>query len=256
MARTSKSRMNATAGDQILVALRDEGDVQRGHGSLIGNLQRAERIVAALVEKGVEQEAVSALRVRELPLKITYRWDVEICGNEGAAPARSPALTPSKDRRRDGLLAGTAGLLRELLPEKPFQLRFDRVVWLSLWAVSLLLLGISVLTTLSKGSAREFVIDGPPSSFEVDARPSVQVDAPQATPEIEPGPTPNGAVVVGGVSAAPPCIAAGINNCQCQDFATQPEAQALFEAYPPAPGHIVDPDGNGAVCEWLPAGGP
>jgi hypothetical protein len=31
-------------------------------------------------------------------------------------------------------------------------------------------------------------------------------------------------------------------------------AQAFYKVHPPGPGQVVDPDGNGRVCEWLPGG--
>jgi hypothetical protein len=49
-------------------------------------------------------------------------------------------------------------------------------------------------------------------------------------------------------------VAGGIDDCTCADFETQPVAQAFYEEHPPGPGQIVDPDGNGVMCEWLPKG--
>jgi hypothetical protein len=63
-------------------------------------------------------------------------------------------------------------------------------------------------------------------------------------------PTP----AVGGAAQEPECAAGGVNECTCADFASQPVAQAFYEVHPPGPGHIVDPDGNGRMCEWLPGG--
>ena len=256
MAEESNGRTNGATDECILVAVRDEGDESRGQASLIANIGRAERIVAALVEAGVEPENVSALRAREIPLKVSYHWDVEISGEDTAEsprprPARqSRAAQPQTVGARTvharsdggiGFLKYGWELLKEATPQHPFQLRFDRLVWLSLWAVSLLILGVSLVSSLSKGTAREFVIA--PSSLEEESSPSAEVAA---------GAVSDDAPVVGEASRVPPCIAGGINTCQCQDFATQGEAQAFFEAYPAGPGHIIDPDVDGVLCEWLP----
>jgi hypothetical protein len=251
MAEESNGRTNGATDECILVAVRDEGDESRGQASLIANIGRAERIVAALVEAGVEPEAVSALRAREIPLKVSYRWDVEI-SSEDTAQQRSrprapqprmaqPRRAQARNDRASGFLRQGLGLLKEAAPQHPFQLRFDRLVWLGLWAASLLILGISLISSLSKGAAREFVIA--PSSFEEESSPGAAVEV---------GAVSDDAPVVGEASRVPPCIAGGINTCQCQDFATQGEAQAFFGAYPAGPGHVIDPDVDGVLCEWLP----
>lgn len=259
MAEESNGRTNGATDECILVAVRDEGDESRGQASLIANIGRAERIVAALVEAGVEPQAVSALRAREIPLKVSYCWDVEISDEDTAESHRSRPARQSRtaqpqsvgartvQARNDGgggLLRQGWELLKEVAPQHPFQLRFDRLVWLSLWAVSLLLLGISLVSSLSQGTAREFVIA--PSSFEGESSPAA----------VEAGTGSDDAPVVGEASRVPPCIAGGINACQCQDFATQGEAQVFFEVNPAGPGHVIDPDVDGVLCEWLPVSTP
>ena len=251
MAEESNGRTNEATDERILVAVRDEGDESRGQASLIANIGRAERIVTALVEAGVKPQAVSALRARQIPLKVSYRWDVEISSEDTAQPRSQPrAPQPrtaqprrphAKNNRGSGFLRQGLGLLKEAAPQHPFQLRFDRLVWLGLWAASLLILGISLISSLSKGTAREFVIA--PSSFEEESSTGAEVEADAVGDD---------APVVGEASRVPPCITGGANACQCQDFATQGEAQAFFEAYPPGPGHVIDPDIDGVLCEWLP----
>jgi hypothetical protein len=244
MTKQPNGRTNGATGERILVAVRDVGQEDRGQGSLIDSIERAERIVAALVEAGVEPEAVAALRARELPLKVSYRWDVEIFDKEDARPRGRPTAPQANEDARGGPLKGAIELLREVTPESPFELRLDRVVWVGLWAVSLLILGLSIITSLSRGAAREFVVEVPPTSFEGEFR------GPNSTAGAEVSP------VVDDVFRVPECAAGGLSDCQCQDFATQGEAQAFFETYPPRPGHVIDPDGDGVVCEWLPVGTP
>jgi LPXTG-motif cell wall-anchored protein len=41
----------------------------------------------------------------------------------------------------------------------------------------------------------------------------------------------------------------------CQDFKTQPEAQAFFKAQGAGDPHRLDPDNDGIACEQLPRGG-
>lgn len=234
MSEMPESRRNGREGEQILVAVRDEGQERRGQGSLIDDRRRAERIVAALIEAGVEEQAVSALRARELPLTVTYRWVVELVDQREAAPKGPGDLGPAAEWAR-GLLTKAARLLEEVTPDSPFQLRMDRVVWLSLWAGSLLILVMSLMSSLSRGTAREFVVEAPSTSFE-------------------PGAAGDGIpAVVAGLTQLPACLSGESNDCQCGDFASQLEAQTFFQSYPPGAGHNVDPDGDGAVCEWLPA---
>lgn len=49
-------------------------------------------------------------------------------------------------------------------------------------------------------------------------------------------------------SQFPPCIE---SDCNCSDFTSQPEAQAVLEAFEGDP-HGLDRDGNGKACESLP----
>jgi endonuclease G len=52
------------------------------------------------------------------------------------------------------------------------------------------------------------------------------------------------------VSDFPPCVE---RDCNCRDFRTQAEAQAVFNSFEGDP-FDLDRDGNGQVCESLPAG--
>lgn len=247
MSEPADGRTNRAAGERILVAVRDVGAARSGQGSLIDDIPRAERIVARLIEAGVEAEAVSALRARELPLRVTYRWVVEL--TEKGKPASGPRggdPGPAAEWTR-GLLAKAARFVEEATPDRPFQLRMDRVVWLGLWGFSLLILALSLLSSLSQGTAREFVVELPPASFEGAEAPGVALDS-RTGPHVVPIASP--------AAALPDCMTDGVNECRCDDFATQAEAQAFYQRFPPGPGHVVDPDGNGAVCEWLPASAP
>jgi len=60
-----------------------------------------------------------------------------------------------------------------------------------------------------------------------------------------------GAAVIVVVSGGP-ALAVG-NDKNCSDFATQPQAQAYFNAYPGDPSRL-DSDHNGVACQNLPAG--
>ncbi|MGB5975719.1 MAG: DNA/RNA non-specific endonuclease, partial [Nodosilinea sp.] len=50
------------------------------------------------------------------------------------------------------------------------------------------------------------------------------------------------------LSTLPPCVD---DDCSCGDFASQPQAQAVLEAFTGDP-YGLDGDGNGAACELLP----
>jgi hypothetical protein len=129
--------------------------------------------------------------------------------------------------------------LHEIVPEAPFQLRLDRVLWLGLWAASLFVLSLLLVASLSGGSEREFVIGGQPPPSEAANITSGQPGA--AIPSL----------AVGAPSPLPSCLQGSVNECQCQDFAYQGDAQKFFTAYAPPARQPVDPDGDGLVCEWL-----
>ena len=219
------------------------GEDSLGQASLIDDRERAEKIVESLVEHGVEPEAVRALQARERPFKVSYRWVVELAekGDRDAGRGVVPQL-----------LGRGLRFLRTIAPERPFELRLDRMVWVGLWVASLLVLGISVIASMSKGSAREVVIEAP-VQYQNEFLPQAPIPSPPVASPLSRDADPEGtSPVVGGASQLPQCAAGGIDDCRCADFKTQPEAQQFYEAHPPGPGHVVDPDGNGVVCEWLP----
>ena len=236
------NRESSEAGERIIVAVKDVGEESLGQASLIDDRERAARIVESLVEHGVEPEAVRALEARELPFKVSYRWVVE--------------LAERGDRTGRGTVSRLLGrglrLVRAIAPERPFELRLDRMVWVGLWVASLLVLGISVVASMSNGSAREVVIEAP-AQYQGEFQPQAPIPSPPVSSPLNREAGPEGmSPVVGGASQLPECAAGGIDDCQCADFKTQPEAQQFYEVHPPGPGHVVDPDGNGVVCEWLP----
>ena len=243
MGEEETGRENSHDGERIIVAVRDVGEDSLGQASLIDDRVRAERIVESLVEHGVEPEAVSALEARELPFKVNYRWVVELAEKGDRAAGRGMVSR---------LLGRGLRLVRAIAPERPFELRLDRLIWVGLWVASLLVLGISVVASMSNGSAREVVIEAP-AQFQDDLQPQAPIASPPVASPLNRDADPGGtSPIVGGASRLPECAAGGIDDCQCKDFDTQPEAQQFYEVHPPGPGHIVDPDGNGVVCEWLP----
>ncbi len=54
------------------------------------------------------------------------------------------------------------------------------------------------------------------------------------------------------VSTLPPCVD---DDCNCGDFASQPQAQAVLDAFGGDP-YSLDGDGNGSACELLPVATP
>lgn len=257
--------------ETILVAVRDAGEPGRGRADLTDDLGKAQHIVQGLVESGVKPEAVTALRATEVPLKVSYQWTVEISNLGEQAPAQGPqelaaqrvitraapgpethSRTPvvaSAGGTKGGVLTRASELLQEITPEAPFQLRFDRVVWLGLWGASLLILGLLLVASLSGGNAREFVI-GQPSPLGSESTGSNVTARPTSAPSVSPGVSASPSA--GAPAPLPSCLQGTVNNCQCQDFATYGEAQKFFSAYPPPNRQTVDPDGDGFYCEWLP----
>jgi hypothetical protein len=242
--------VNEERDERIIVAVTDVGKDDRGQASMIDDRGRAERIIESLIKHGVEPEAVSALSAKEVPLDVSYRWVVELVDKE---PRRAHASALVAAFRHAGrALGGAIRIAHDLAPARPFELRLDRLVWVGLWVGSLLVLGVSLLASMSNGAAREVIVEVP---AEIEERPVVSPTlAPPATASpfsraVESAsPTP----AIGGAAREPECAAGGLNECTCADFGTQPVAQAFYEVHPPGPGQVVDPDGNGKVCEWLP----
>ena len=274
MSAVPKRRPKGQSGEHIMVAVRDEGALRSGQASLIESTAKAERIVAALIEAGVEPEAVAALRARELPLRVSHRWTVELAHKPGTGPKAGALSTPEPAEPAAEALSTpkpaepaaetvstprppaepnsrfvrkTARFLEEITPDSPFQFRIDRVLWLGLWAASLVILAISLMASYSRGDSKEFVV-APSSSSSGRAfqAPGAALES-NSQPEITPTAAPQ--------TSMPSC-ATGSQECQCNDFATQPEAQAYYQQHPPAAGHDVDPDRDGVVCEWLPQTAP
>lgn len=245
MGENEIDRESSSDGERVIVAVKDVGEDSLGQASLIDDRERAERIVQSLVEHGVEPEAVKALEARELPFKVSYRWVVELAEKGDRAAARGMVSR---------LLGRGLRLVRAIAPERPFELRLDRMVWVGLWVASLLVLGISIVASMSNGSAREVVIEAP-VQFQDQLQPQAPIPSPPVASPLNRDAGPEGiSPIVGSASRLPECAAGGIDDCRCADFKTQPEAQQFYEAHPPGPGHIVDPDRNGEMCEWLPKG--
>jgi hypothetical protein len=246
----SNGRTNQPAAETILVAVRGTGEESRGQGNLTDDVGQAESIVTELVKSGVRPEAVSALRATELPLTVSYEWTVQIGDKSpqrsrprvAASPAGRIAASPAGNE--SSLFRRANEVMQDIMPEAPFQLRFDRLVWLGLWGASLLILSILLVASLSGGSSREFVIGGQPSPSTSQSLGSNVTAPPTALPSASPG--------ISAAAPVLPCLQGTINNCQCQDFGSQGEAQKFFNSYPPPNRQPVDPDGDGLVCEWLP----
>jgi hypothetical protein len=256
-AGVSNSGPDVTPTQSILVVVRKTDDADRGVADVADDIPNAQGMVAAWVESGVPADAVSVWRATERPLNISFEWTVEIRDHIKRGPDRRSSQRPAQHAEQlstssarprtgapdggkpSGALSRANDLMHDVMPDAPFELRPDRIIWLGLWAASLLVLGILLVASLSGGTAREFVIGGQ-TSPSVDESVGSNVTA---VPTLAPGASP-------GVSAAAPvCL---VNNCDCEHFGSQGEAQKFFTSYPPPNRQPADPDGDGLFCEWLP----
>jgi hypothetical protein len=238
MGRGHNNSTNDTGDERIIVAVTDVGEQDRGQASMVDDRVRAERIVESLVEHGVEPEAVTAMKAHEVPFDVNYRWEVQLIDKEAEERRqRSPVRRMTR---------ATLRFLQDIAPPRPFDLRLDRMVWVGLWLGSLFILGVSVVASMSTGSAREVVVEIPVEQLGGAA------GSPVASSPLNHHAGATQTPAVGAAARAPECVAGGIDDCTCADFGTQPVAQAFFNAHRPGPGQIVDPDGNGVMCEWLP----
>ena len=72
-------------------------------------------------------------------------------------------------------------------------------------------------------------------------------EPPTEEPTIAPTPAPIATTAPAPQIGLPVCVNA---DCNCSDFTSQAEAQAVFDAFPGDP-HGLDGDGNGIACESL-----
>jgi hypothetical protein len=227
--------------DRVVVSVidRDEGDRRRA--AVLETMDEAQRLIEALITAGCDQRDVHVFRTHEVEMQVMYRATVHL-GRDSSAeevwsepqPVDVPAAAtePSEPQAiapLDPAIPVTAG-------GWGIHIRADRLVWMCLWTVSVVVLAASLLTTFSRPAPREFT-PGAPSSE--GASPETEVLDSLSSPVMQQG------------SGVPECARAGQDNCRCSDFDTQPDAQGFYGRFPSADGHIVDPDGDGVFCEWL-----
>jgi len=234
---------NSPVEDRVVVAVidRDEGDCRRA--TVIEGVDEAQRLIEALIAAGCDERDVSVFRTREMQVQVTYNATIRLSRDASAndvqhLPQPLDAPTVAADSSEPQAIAPLATAGPVTTGGWGLHLRADRLVWMCLWTVSIVVLAASLLTTFSRPAPREFV-PGAPSS---DAR----------------GLSPEGAALDSSsapatdqASVVPECARAGQDNCQCSDFGAQADAQAFYERFPAADGHIVDTDGDGVFCEWL-----
>jgi len=255
--------------DKIVVSVTDRDENNCRRATVLDDADGAARLVEGLIAAGCDASDISVFRSCEVELEVAYSARVSIRGEAaygeeswfvppavGPAPEMEPfelplATTPVYAEPVVSEASATSSLREEfrgLADSSPpvrggwgFQLRADRVVWLGIWTVSVAILLVAVLTTFSRPAPREF-IPGAPTSDAQGLAPQNDTTAldSAASPLIDEG------------LGVPECAQGGQANCHCGDFASQADAQAYYERFPPAEGNVVDTEGDGVFCEWLP----
>ena len=239
-------------GTSVIVSIvaRENGGSRRA--TLLDNTDSAQRLVEALIEAGCDTARVQAYSSREVRVGIEFNPTVALYDNDGGviAAALAEVATPPPNTATGVPIeparppvepeAQPVESSPATAPAPNFHVRADRIVFACLWAASLIVLLASLAVSLSRSGPREFVPTEPVSGT---ALPSPQTRA--LDQSLSPVPGTNGGL--------PACFAGGVNDCHCADFSTQEDAQRFFSRHPPGAGHVVDTDGDGVVCEWLPA---
>ncbi len=240
--------------ENVIVAVGGEKGAP-SRATIVDSPPSAERLVEALIKAGCPGDAVGVFSCDEVSLEVSYKATARIQGTsmghsfpfhaiesevvvvmaEDAAYAQptelelAPALVVHE-------VAGGGTDVPPAGPALHLRIRADRVVWASLWTLSVLILGASLLISLSKPAPREFTPVAPSSEAHGSIGPSKVLDS----------------------AAAPNDVAAGVaecrlgsGECRCADFGSQAEAQAYYARLPGDAGHNVDPDGDEVFCEWL-----
>ncbi len=253
-------------GEKVIVSVIDHGDESCRRASILDDDDGAVRLVEALISAGCDPQDISVFRGQNLEVEIALRPAVVLHG-PGVPPAAPTAAQVTADRI-DALPAGqpqgdempapaqsapvdhdeivrpeTTVTGSPAVGDRRIHLRVDRIVWLALWTVSMIVLAASLLASFSHPAPKQFVPRAPSS----DAR-SISDESAVLGSALSPADE--------GLTVQPLCARGGQDNCRCGDFGTQREAQAFYEQHSPAPGHIVDTDGDGIFCEWLPPPAP
>jgi hypothetical protein len=205
-------------------------------------VDEAQRLVEALITAGCDERDVSVFRTREMQVQVAYSATIRLGRDDSAndfqrvsEPVEIPSIPIDSSEQAIAPVA-TAG--PATTGGWGLHLRADRFVWMCLWAVSIVVLAASLVTTFSRPAPREFVPGAPTSDAQGLAPDGAALDS-SSSPATDQ------------TSVVPECALAGQDNCQCSDFGTQADAQVFYERYPAANGHIVDTDGDGVFCEWL-----
>ncbi len=227
----------------------------------------AERLIEILMAGGRAPEDLRVFTGNEVRVHVTHQPVVSIVAKDGATVDHpAPRLLAHKEAAPEA--AGNQLAARLLAhknvspPQQPKEssvpvptfalsrLRPDRLIWAGVWVGAIVFLAAAMLITLSRPAPLEFAyqIDNTADGLTGDGGLAVL----EETREPASGPLDPATPLI--ESAAPQtCGAGGIDDCQCSNFPTQADAQAFYERVAPRPGHIVDPDRNGLVCEGLPA---
>jgi len=228
--------------DRVVVSVidRDEGDRRRA--TVIEGMDEALRLVEALIAAGCDERDVSVFRTREMQVQVAYSATISLGRADSANDAQNlpqplDAPTVAVDSSEPQAIAPPATASPVTTGGWGIHLRADRLVWMGLWTVSVVVLAASLLTTFSRPAPREFVPGAPFSDAHGLAPEEAALDS-SSSPATD-------------ASVVPECARAGQDDCQCSDFGTQADAQAFYERFPAADGHIVDTDGDGVFCEWL-----
>ncbi len=254
--------------DAFVVSVLDRREGGCRRATVLGSTDEAQRLVEALIAAGCDSTTVSVFQGREVGMQVSLRpivridaepedgcavWNVPLPMTAPSTVVESPDEPSGAPERAGPNAFGSmpttdSGGVQVVSATSTtggwgIHIRADRLAWVCLWTVSIVVLAASLLTALSRPAPRAFVPGAPQSEAQGISGEGIVLDSAAAPLQDE-------------REATPECAQGEADACNCADFGTQAAAQAFYERVPAADGHIVDTDGNGLFCEWLPAGVP
>lgn len=246
---------------RVIVSVAGGDEAEPHRATIIESTQAAQRLIEALIAAGCEAKDIDAFCGHEVKVEVALTPTVSLVDQDGSTLAAHlpplpapPVAGPRESVAAPALfqlepappLGNTPAIERDYIEGAPaprYRLRMDRLIWACLWTASIVVLIASLLASTSRSEPREFV-PGAPSSRALAPTP----EADTLNSSVAPAPALD--------SHLPQCAQNSPNACHCSDFTTQAEAQAFYSRFPPGRGNIVDTNGDGVFCKWLPAATP
>src|SRR2546425_207045 len=143
--------------DRVVVSVIDRDERDRRRATVLEDTAAAQRLVEALIVAGCDERDVSVFRGREVGMQVVHQVRVHLGFNGGAGASWSAPEVPADPTAWVEPGGGRTVAAAPTTGGWGIHIRADRFVWMCLWAVSIVVLVASLLTSLSRPAPREFV---------------------------------------------------------------------------------------------------